>query len=884
MKKKKLVLIDGNSIAFRAFYALPLLNNSKGIYTNAVYGFAMMLLKILDEEQPTHLLVAFDASRSTFRHDLYPDYKGTREKTPGELSEQIPYIHQLLDAFGIRHEEQWNIEADDIIGTCARKAEKEKMETVIISGDKDLLQLVSDTTVVLLPRKGVTEAERYDRQAVLDRYGLEPEQIVDLKGLMGDSSDHIPGIPGVGEKTAIKLLKQFPSVEEVIQHIEQLPGKKLREKVREHQEQALLSKTLATIKCDVSLDFSLDDCVYNGIQKHEDVIELFQSLEFHSLIERIQKATEDKELPSAPLRKMKFEIVSQDQRETYESFFQKEKLSLYIETDHPNPHRGEIVGFACSDGNTQLFIPFKVARTWDAFQQWLKTADYQKVVYDSKKIRILLKRHSLSIKGIVFDLHLADYLLNPTESKRALSDLVSRFLPNFELPSDETVYGKGAKRRSLQGDELAEHLARKTVAIYQLYPLIKDRLSTYHLLETLYEQLELPLAEVLAEMELNGIYVNQRRLTQLGEEFKQRIRQLEQEIHQLAGYEFNINSPKQLGEVLFERLNLPVIKKTKTGYSTSADVLEKLAPQHEMVEKVLHYRQLGKLHSTYVEGLKKEIHADGKIHTQFQQTITATGRLSSTEPNLQNIPIRLEEGRRIRKIFEPSEGYQYLLSADYSQVELRVLAHLSGDEGLRQAFREGRDIHTQTAMRLFNVEEENVTPLMRRQAKAVNFGIIYGISDFGLSQNLKITRKEAKEIIDRYFNRYPKVRAYLDSLVEQAKTDGYVTTMLGRRRYLPDIHSRNFNRRSFAERTAMNTPIQGTAADIIKKAMVDLQQALNSFKSRLLLQVHDELVLEVTKQECLQVQKMVKEMMEAAVPLSIPLKVDIRVGKTWYFA
>lgn len=884
MKRKKLVLIDGNSIAFRAFYALPLLHNSKGVYTNAVYGFATMLMKILEEEQPTHLLVAFDASRSTFRHELYPDYKGTREKTPGELSEQIPYIHQLLDAFGIRHAEQWNIEADDIIGTCARKAEQENMETVIISGDKDLLQLISDTTVVLLPRKGITDAERYDRQAVMDRYGLKPEQIVDLKGLMGDSSDHIPGIPGVGEKTAIKLLKQFPSVEEVVRHIDQLPGKKLREKVREHQEQALLSKTLATIKCDVPLDFSLDDCVYAGIQALDDVIALFQQLEFHSLLERIQGKTETKDQPT--LSKMDVEIVSADQQAAYNRFFDNQLLALYIEASHPNPHRGNIVGFACSDGEKQLYIPFEVAENWEVFQRWLQAAEYQKVVYDSKKTQILIARSSLAIEGIIFDLHLADYLLNPTEANRAISDLVKRYLPAFELPADEIVYGKGTKRRELKGKELSEHLARKTAAIYQLYPVIKERLAADQSLALLYDELEFPLATVLAEMECNGIRVDQSRLMRIGEELKLRINELEQEIHQLAGCEFNINSPKQLGEVLFERLNLPVLKKTKTGYSTSADVLEKLAPQHEIVEKVLHYRQVGKLYSTYVEGLKKEIHPDGKIHTQFQQTITATGRLSSTDPNLQNIPIRLEEGRRIRKIFEPSAGYQYLLAADYSQVELRVLAHLSGDEGLQQAFREERDIHTQTAMRLFHVAEEDVTPFMRRQAKAVNFGIIYGISDFGLSQNLRISRKEAREIIERYFRQYPKVREYLDSLVEQAKSNGYVTTMLGRRRYLPDIRSRNYNRRSFAERTAMNTPIQGTAADIIKKAMVMLHHTFkeNDLESRMLLQVHDELVFEVKEDECEQVQNMVKEIMEAAVPLSIPLKVEIRLGETWYFS
>lgn len=885
MEKKKLVLIDGNSIAFRAFYALPLLNNSKGIHTNAVYGFAMMLMKILEEEKPTHLLVAFDAGKTTFRHVLYPDYKGTREKTPGELSEQIPLIQECLDAFSIRYAEQPNIEADDIIGTCARLAEKKHFETVIISGDKDLLQLVSDSTTVLLPRKGMSETDRYDQKAVLDRFGLRPEQIVDLKGLMGDPSDHIPGIPGVGEKTALKLLKQFPSVEEILQHIDQLPGEKLKEKIRENQEQALLSKELATIKRDVSLDFSIDNCAYNGIRDIGKVVELFERLEFHTLLERIQPNRQD-EQQATDLQAIDYDIVTEDQRDSFAGFFKRELLAVYVETNQENPHRAEIVGFACSDGANQLYIPYEIGIKWEAFRSWLASADHKKVVFDLKKIKILLKRCSLLIRGIIFDLHLADYLLDPTESKRALSDLVSRYLPKLALPSDDLVYGKGAKRQLLKGEKLAEYLARKTSAIFQLFPLIQDKLNTYKQLTTLYEQLELPLAEVLAEMEMNGVLVDQERMEQLGKELSAKMEQLEKEIYQLAGCQFNINSPKQLGEILFDKLGLPVLKKTKTGYSTSADVLEKLAPQHEIVEKILHYRQVGKLHSTYIEGLKKEIHSDGKIHTQFQQTVTATGRLSSTDPNLQNIPIRLEEGRRIRQIFVPSNSYQYLLAADYSQVELRVLAHLSGDEALRQAFREGRDIHTQTAIRLFEVDEDQVTSLMRRQAKAVNFGIVYGISDFGLSQNLQIPRKEAKVIIERYFQTYPKVKEYLDALVQQAKENGYVTTMFGRRRYLPEIRSRNFNRRSFAERTAMNTPIQGTAADIIKRAMVNLSQQLKEkpLQSRLLLQVHDELILEVRSEELSQVKQLVKQTMESAVELSIPLQVDVSVGENWYFS
>lgn len=888
LKKDKLLLIDGNSIAFRAFYALPLLSNARGMHTNAVYGFAMMLLKILEEEQPTHVLVAFDAGKTTFRHKIYSEYKGTREKTPSELSEQIPLLHELLQAFPIRHFEMPEIEADDIIGTMARIAEQEKMQTVIVSGDKDLLQLVSDTTEVLLPRKGITEADRYDRLAINERYGLTPEQMIDLKGLMGDASDHIPGIPGVGEKTALKLLKQFPSVEEVLAHIDELPGKKLKEKVAEHREQALLSKELATIKRDVPLDFSLADCVYNGMDRQQ-VAELFEKLDFKTLLERIQPADADG-VPTST-KEITVEQITEKNHSQFANLFQQKKLAFFIEATEENPHWAEVVAFAFSDGEKHFYLPVEIAKTWEAFHRWLGNSAYQKIVYDLKKTHILLARFGTSIAGVqpdkevAFDLLLAGYLLDPSESKLALSDLVKRYAPDIDLPSDEAVYGKGAKRKALEGEALAAHLARKVNAMIKLYPVLKQKLTDTEV-SKLYQEIELPLAQVLAEMELEGVAVDRTRLEELGEEFKQQMEQLTKEIYELAGTEFNINSPKQLGEVLFDKLGLPVIKKTKTGYSTSADVLEKLAPQHEVVERVLHFRQVGKLYSTYIEGLKKEIHADGKIHTQFQQTIAATGRLSSTEPNLQNIPIRLEEGRRIRQIFHPVGENSYLLAADYSQIELRVLAHLSGDEALQRAFREGRDIHTHTAMELFEVTEEQVTSLMRRQAKAVNFGIVYGISDFGLSQNLNITRKEAKQIIERYFASYPKVKAYLDSLITEARKLGFVTTMLGRRRYLPEIGSRNFNRRSFAERTAMNTPIQGTAADMIKKAMVVLAEEMKnkSFASKILLQVHDELILEVPEHELTEVKQLVTQVMSTAIPLDIPIQVDINIGKNWYEA
>ena len=878
----KLVLIDGNSIAFRAFYALPLLTNGKGVHTNAVYGFTMMLMKVLEEEKPTHMLVAFDAGRITFRHSDYQAYKGTRAQTPAELSEQLPLIREVLDAFGIRHFEAEGYEADDIIGTLAKSAEEKGMNALIVTGDKDLLQLVTDRVTLLLTRKGVTEGERYDREAVWQKYQLTPEQIVDLKGLMGDASDNIPGIPGVGEKTALKLLHRFGSVEGVLDHVDQLTGK-LRERVKEHGRQARMSKDLATIYCDVPLGFSVEDTRYEGYDRGR-VAALFERLEFKSLLERIG-GKESVSGSSRKLRKVEVQTVEPEDRESWNDFLENPLLSLWLEMDGENYHRAEIIGLALSDGETHLYVPWRTARDWENLHRLLADEERKKIVYDGKRLQVVLKRRGLEAGGLAFDALLASYLLDPSESGHSLSDLVERKMDG-SLPSDEEVYGKGAKRRLPGEKELAKHLARKAEALKRLYPLLSEEIREAGM-ESLLFEMELPLSRVLAEMELHGVRVDRDRLLDLGEELKEQAESLTRQIYELAGTEFNINSPKQLAEILYDKLGLPVLKKTKTGYSTSADVLEKLAPQHEIVEKILHYRQIMKLISTYVEGLLKEIDPEsGKIHTRFNQTITATGRLSSTEPNLQNIPIRLEEGRRIRQVFVPSEPGWQILSADYSQIELRVLAHLSGDESLKQAFSEDMDIHTKTAMDVFGVPEDEVTSLMRRQAKAVNFGIIYGISDYGLSQNLNIPRKVAAQFIERYFQSYPGVKEYMDRVVEQARKDGYVTTMLNRRRYLPEIRSRNYNRRTFAERTAMNTPIQGSAADIIKTAMVRLHREIKRrrVKSRMLLQVHDELIFEVPEEELEEMKNLVRTVMEQAVPLSVPLKVDIHTGQTWYEA
>lgn len=876
----KLILIDGNSIAYRAYYALPLLSNASGQYTNAVYGFTMMLMKILEDEKPTHMLVAFDAGKTTFRHKDFQEYKGTRKETPNELREQFPLIKEVLDAFCIPYFEESGYEADDIIGTLSKTCVREDLDIRIVSGDKDLLQLVNDQVHVLLTRKGITEVERYDIQAIDEKYGLKPEQIIDLKGLMGDASDNIPGIPGVGEKTALKLLRLYPSVEEVIEHADQLPGKKLREKVKEHQEQALLSKKLATIYTEVPLSLELEDLALKE-RDEEKVVQLFKQLAFNTLLSRLTTKEDSRDLKNISYHR----IETDEALNEWESFFFKGEKALFVEVTEAHPIKGQFLAVAISDGETQLVLPAELARENKIFRDWLSDPKKPKFVYDAKTLQTVFEQHAeIQVEGIAFDVLLAAYLLDPSESHPALSDIVRRRGEGF-LPSDDEVYGKGAKRRQLEGEELAEHLSRKAQFIYRLTPVLKEQLQEAKLDLLMYE-MELPLSSILSNMERRGVLVDRDQLDELGKEVKASMDRLQEEIHDIAGVSFNINSPKQLGEILFDKLGLPVIKKTKTGYSTSADVLEKLAPQHEIVEKILHYRQVGKLYSTYIEGLKKEIGPDGKIHTQFQQTVTATGRLSSTEPNLQNIPIRMEEGRKIRQVFVPSQEGWYMLAADYSQIELRVLAHLSQDQNLQKAFKEDKDVHAQTAMDVFGVREDEVTAQMRRQAKAVNFGIVYGISGYGLAQGLDIPQKEAKAFIERYFETYPGVKKYMDTTIEQAKKEGYVTTMLGRRRYLPKINARNFGERSFAERTAMNTPIQGTAADIIKHAMVKVDQLMSEkhLKSRMLLQVHDELIFEVPEEELSVMKELVRDTMEHAVRLSVPLKVEVNVGGNWYEA
>ncbi|CCF12445.1 DNA polymerase I [Brevibacillus laterosporus GI-9] len=892
------VLIDGNSIANRAFYALPLLSTSQGLHTNAVLGFTTMLLKVIDEMKPTHILVAFDAGKVVFRHSEYTEYKGGRAKTPSELSEQFPLIRELLDAFSIKRFELEGYEADDIIGTLTLRAEAEQIKTTVITGDKDMLQLVSPYVSTAITRKGISEIELYSTEEIFEKYGLKPEQIIDLKGLMGDSSDNIPGVPGVGEKTALKLLHQFSTVEEVLANIEQVSGKKLQENLRNNVEQAKMSKSLATIMRDIPVDISIADSQFTGYEP-DKLIEFFKKMEFKSLLSKVkggnsiadsygQGSVEASEGSSAntslPDKPFTYTVVEEGKLADYEPLLTS-PMSLVVEMDGENYHYAPILGFGLATEEQALFIPYETAKSWTAFTDWLQDASKQKWVFDGKRETVGLCWHEMDVKGIDFDLFLASYLINASESNPTLSDATAKF-SSVKVASDEDIYGKGAKRSLPSMELISEHVARKAQALWQSVLQAKEELTANQLTE-LYTKIEQPLSLVLADMEEIGVLINQEQLHQMGEELDKQLKALTEKIYEQAGTTFNINSPKQLGEILFERMGIPPEKKTKTGYSTSADVLEKLAQKYPIVIDILTYRQLGKLRSTYIEGLLKEIHGKtGRVHTRFNQATTATGRLSSTEPNLQNIPIRLEEGRKIRKAFVPTNDNCYILAADYSQIELRILAHISKDPNLIEAFVNNMDIHTRTAMDVFGVSEDEVTSNMRRQAKAVNFGIVYGISDFGLSQNLNIPRKEAAEFIARYFDVFSGVQNYMEEIKHQAKKDGYVTTLLHRRRYLPDIASRNFNLRSFAERTAMNTPIQGTAADIIKLAMIQMQEALvrNQLKSRMLLQVHDELVFEVPEDELETMQKLVANVMENALKLDVPLKVDVNYGETWYDA
>ena len=872
MSREKFAVLDGSSLFFRAFYALQLPPNARGIHTNAVHGFAMMLVKLLKELAPTQIVIAFDKSRTTFRTALYPDYKGTRDKTPEELIAQIPLLKELAQSLGIPLLELDDYEADDIIGTLATQAAESGTETVVVTGDRDALQLIRDGLTVVLTKKGISDTRAYDTAAFEEEYGFAPIRLIDMKGLMGDSSDNIPGVPGVGPKTATKLLLAYGTIENVLDHAAEVSGKKLSASLVEYRDQALLSKQLATIECNVpELRYAAE-----GFRMQPDRVALDAFCREYEL-RTVHRALSDYLGTAAPAETVEQSLFAAGTDDEQSDF----KAAELTTTDLDALRAAEEIAVGARFHGDAPFVQVELLALSYGTEQRTARADSPQfdAVRDILAARPVAlwnaKRYAqagLSVGANIFDLELADYLLHPEESKRDIERTAFAHLGQLPAAPDALSEEQCAVREA----EIATRLSAP----------LRTALTEAQLMR-LYQDVELPLVPVLAAMERTGIYVNRAALERELAAANARIDALVTEIHALAGTEFNISSPKQLGEVLFERLDLAAgskIKKTKTGYSTNAETLEELRDRHPIVDKVLTYRMWTKLRSAYLEGIGALIRpATERVHTSFNQTVTATGRLSSSDPNLQNIPVRTEEGRAVRALFEPGEGYDLLLSADYSQIELRILAHMSGDATLIDAFRHGQDVHARTASEVFDVPLAEVTAEQRRRAKAVNFGIVYGLSDFGLARDLGIGRKEAAGYIARYFERYHGVRAFLDKTVADAHTNGFVTTLYGRRRDLPAIHSRNFMQRSFAERMAMNTPIQGTAADLIKIAMIRADDALRKakVKSRILLQVHDELVLEVVQDEIECVSDILRTAMSGAAELAVPLAVDVHMGKNW---
>ena len=914
----KIVLIDGHSILNRAFYGVPDLTNAKGLHTNAVYGFLNILFKILEEEKPDYLTVAFDVKAPTFRHEIYKEYKGTRKPMPEELREQVPVMKEVLQAMGILIMEKAGLEADDILGTIAKRSEKEGIEVSLVSGDRDLLQIASDHIKIRIPKTkgGKTEIEDYYAADVEKAYQVNPIQFIDLKALMGDTADNIPGVPKVGEKTATDLMVTYGSLEAIYEHVEEITKKSIRESLIANKELADLSKVLATINIDADIEFSYDQAKLENLYT-EEAYEKFKQLEFKNMLNRFdvkEKKTE-----------YSYEIVEVKNAEDAKKIF----------SDCKNTGRGAvrlIVADAKDEGSVgenahgQMFLQLEEQKEvfacmlcfdekkvycieaqnglskndiLEGLQELTASEEMSLSCFDGKPDYKYLVEDSQGIKTAevitkaLFDCNIAAYLINPLKNDYEIVDIANEYL-GVTLQSWSEIFGKTDLTTAFQDrrTECVRYYAQEVFTLYQAAPVLQEALGQNGM-DKLFRELEMPLSYVLYDMEKEGVLVKPEELRLYGEALTGRITELENSIHERAGQDFNINSPKQLGEVLFEKLQLPGGKKTKTGYSTAADVLEKLAPDYPIVSEILEYRGLAKLKSTYADGLAAYIEDDNRIHTNFNQTITATGRLSSTEPNLQNIPMRMELGRRIRKVFVPKQGCIFM-DADYSQIELRVLAHMSGDAQLIEAYQLDEDIHRITASKVFNTPLEEVTDLQRRNAKAVNFGIVYGISSFGLSQDLSISPKEAKVYIDEYFKTYPGIKTFLDQTVADAKENGYCVSLFGRRRPVPELKSSNFMQRSFGERIAMNSPIQGTAADIIKLAMLHVFNALriNGLKSKLILQIHDELLIETKEQEVEQVRTILAEEMQNATckagslscEMAVRMEVDLHTGENWYEA
>lgn len=928
---EKLVLIDGHSILNRAFFGIPDLTNSEGLHTNAVYGFLNIMFKILEEEQPNYLTVAFDVSQPTFRHEMYQEYKGTRKPMASELKEQVPVMKEMLKAMGITVIEKGGYEADDLLGTIAKRSEAAGLTVSVVSGDRDLLQLASDNIKIRIPKtkRTGTEIEDYNTKEVLEKYQVTPTEFIDVKALMGDTSDNIPGVPGIGEKTATAIIAQYGSIENAYAHVEEIRPPRASANLKEHYELAQMSKTLATIETNAEIDYELSDARLEQISDlyTEEAYLLCKKLEFKNLLSRFEvqapkntaeehfkKITDKAEAEKifAGIRgkecgfyAVPFEESENRSKQTVTNMSDDGQMSLFdaagnlsgsngadLEQDIDANAAVPFMGLAVAFGEDDIYyIEANAGLSCDAIRELFvnSQASCYATLDVKPQIAVLGMLEKKCVGSVcqenLFDNVIAAYLLNPIKNEYPYEDIAKDYA-NLMIPSrrdflEKLTFDKAAAEKP---EEFLKCVCYMAYVAFASKRALEEELRATEM-EELFRTVEMPLVFTLADMEKEGIIASGEALKEYGDKLAVRIVELEQKIYEEAGEEFNINSPKQLGVILFEKLKMPNGKKTKTGYSTAADVLDRLAPDYPIVADILEYRQLTKLKSTYADGLVNFIAEDGRIHTSFNQTITATGRLSSTEPNLQNIPMRIELGRLIRKAFLPKEGYVFM-DADYSQIELRVLAHLSGDEKLIEAYREAQDIHRTTASQVFHIPFDEVTDLQRRNAKAVNFGIVYGISSFGLSQDLSISKKEAAEYIERYFETYPKIKTYLDGLVTDAKEKGYVTTMFGRRRPVPELSSSNFMQRSFGERIAMNSPIQGTAADIIKIAMIRVHDRLlqENLKSRLILTVHDELLVETAVEEEDAVRRILEEEMHGAADLSVTLEIDAHTGHDWYEA
>lgn len=875
---KKVMLIDGSSLIFRAFFALPNLTNADGVMTNGVYGFLTMYFRAVEEYKPDYILVAFDKKTKTFRHKEFKDYKANRDKAPNELNYQFGILKDILDSLNVKYLDIDGFEADDIVGTYSKIAKDEGLETVIITGDKDYFQLVNDDVIVYLTRKGISQMEEITEEKIKEDYGLSPKQLIDVKGLMGDKSDNIPGVDGIGEKTAIKYIKKYGSMEELYENLDDISGKKTKENLENSRQIAFLSKKIGTIITNAPVDYEISDLSVADPDM-ESLKEKFSKYNFNKFLEKFEDGND------VQREDLDFSYSFTDDDFSIIEDIEKEKI-FYFKTifENDNYIHSNAFKIAIKSPSSKTFIYNPDQKFIENFKKYFEDENTSKVSFDIKEDIVLFNKLGIEINFPYDDTMLMHYLIDPSRSSYDLKTFSQAFL-KYEVLNEEDLLGKGRNKKSykdLSNEELGKYLASIINAIEDSLDILTNKLKELSMYD-LYKDCEIKLSKVLADMEITGFVCDINELENIKDEVSLELKDLEKIIYELSGSEFNINSPKQLSKVLFEDLELPIIKKTKTGYSTNAKVLEKLRDKHPIIEKIERYREMYKLKSTYLESLEDCIDEDGRIRSTFKQNVTATGRLSSTEPNLQNLPIRTEEGRKIRKAFKCDQE-KILIDADYSQIELRVLAHLADDKKMQEAFSNDIDIHTKTASEVFDTPLDQVTKLQRSEAKAVNFGIIYGISDYGLSQNLNISRKRAKEYIENYLDTYPEIKKYMKDIVKKAKEDGYVNTIFNRRRYVPEINSKNFNVRSFGERVALNTPIQGSAADIIKFAMINSYENLKKLKidAKIVLQIHDEIIIETSKKDLNEAKEILKSSMEEAVKLKVPLLVDIDSGDSMY--